>query len=156
MRTLAPGMALMVLGLLLLANQGQHAGYFPGIFLAFLLLGLGAGTAFMPLITVAMSEVPRQDSGLASGIVNVSNQISAAVGLALLGTIATHHTKTLVAQGDALPGALLSGYHLAFYIAAASVAVGLTVALVVLRPPDAPASQEAGEARATELATQPA
>ena len=77
--------------------QGLHASYFPGLFLAFLALGLGAGASFLPLLTMGMSDSAPQDAGLASGIINVSVQLFGAIGLATLGTIATDHTKTLSA-----------------------------------------------------------
>src|SRR5438874_5535309 len=86
-RLLVGGLSLIIAGLLTLAEQGAHASYFPGLFVAFLLLGLGAGASFLPLLTVGMSDAPRRDAGLASGIVNVSIQLSGASGLAPLGTI---------------------------------------------------------------------
>ena len=79
-------------------RQGVHASYFPGLFLAFLLLGLGAGASFLPLLTIGMSDAPARDAGLASGIINVSVQLFGAIGLATLGTIATDHTKALSAE----------------------------------------------------------
>jgi hypothetical protein len=88
----------------------------------------------MPLTIIAMAEVPAVDAGLAAGIGNVSMQVSAAIGLAALGTIATDHSRALLAQGQSLTSALNGGYQLAFEIAAACVAVGLLVVLVVLRP----------------------
>ena len=133
-RTLIPGMVAIVAALVLMANTGQNASYFPELFGAYLLFGIGAGTSFMPLVTIAMSEVPPQDAGLASGIANVSMQISAAIGLAALGTISSGHSTALVAQGYPLSSALTGGYQLSFGIAAACVAVGLLVVLVVLRP----------------------
>jgi EmrB/QacA subfamily drug resistance transporter len=133
-RILIPGMAAIVIALALMAGAGANASYFPELFGAYMLFGIGAGTSFMPLITIAMSEVPSQDAGLASGIANVSMQVSAAIGLAALGTISSGHTSVLVAQGYSLPGALTGGYQLSFGIAAACVALGLLVVLVVLRP----------------------
>jgi MFS family permease len=127
-------MVAIVAALVLMANTGQNASYFPELFGAYLLFGIGAGTSFMPLVTIAMSEVPPQDAGLASGIANVSMQISAAIGLAALGTISSGHSTALVAQGYSLSSALTGGYQLSFGIAAACVAVGLLVVLVVLRP----------------------
>jgi hypothetical protein len=61
-------------------------------------------------------------------------QISAAIGLAALGTISTGHTASLTAQGVSLSAALTSGYQLSFGIASMCVAAGLLVVLVVLRP----------------------
>ena len=132
-RILIPGMIAIITALALMANAGENASYFPELFGAYLLFGIGAGTSFMPLITIAMSEVPAQDAGLASGIANVAMQISAAIGLAALGTISSGHSTALVAQGYSVSSALTSGYQLSFGIAAACVAVGLLVVLVVLR-----------------------
>ena len=66
----------------MLTGAGVHTSYFPTVMVAFLLMGLGAGLAFMPLLTIAMADVPAQDAGLASGIVNASLQLSAALGVA--------------------------------------------------------------------------
>jgi EmrB/QacA subfamily drug resistance transporter len=132
-RILIPGMIAIIAALAMMANAGPNASYFPELLVAYILFGIGAGTSFMPLITIAMSEVPTKDAGLASGIANVAMQISAAIGLAALGTISTDHSKALAAQGYSLPIALTGGYQLAFGIAAACVAVGLLVVLVFLR-----------------------
>ncbi|HEY3758621.1 MAG TPA: MFS transporter [Solirubrobacteraceae bacterium] len=134
-QTLVAGLFGIIIGLLLLAVQGVHASYFPGLFFAFLALGLGAGASFLPLLTMGMSDSAPRDAGLASGIINVSVQLFGAIGLATLGTIATDHTKALSAAGHALPSALTGGYHLAYIVAAACVGVGVLAALVVLRPP---------------------
>jgi EmrB/QacA subfamily drug resistance transporter len=133
-RVLVPGMLAIVTSLAVMANTGENAGYFPVLLGAYTLFGIGAGTSFMPLITIAMSEVPAQDAGLASGIANVSMQIAAAIGLAALGTISSGHTATLLSKGYALSSALTGGYQLSFGIAATCVAVGVLVVLVVLRP----------------------
>jgi hypothetical protein len=78
--------------------------------------------------------VPAADAGLGSGITNVSQQISGALGLALLGTVATNHTNGLVASHHGVISSLIAGYHLAFLTGAAAIAVGMLLALVLLRP----------------------
>ncbi|HST32962.1 MAG TPA: MFS transporter [Solirubrobacteraceae bacterium] len=143
--TLAAGLVGIIAGLVLLATQGVHASYFPGLFFAFLALGLGAGASFLPLLTIGMSDAPKRDAGLASGIVNVSVQLFGAIGLATMGTIATDHTKALTASGHALTSALTGGYHLAYVVAAISVAVGIIAAFVTLRPPSRTVMQEVEE-----------
>ena len=142
--TLVAGLSGIAVALLLLSTSGVHASYFPGLFFAFLLLGLGAGASFLPLLTIGMSEAPPRDAGLASGIINVSVQLFGAIGLATLGTIATDRTKTLNAQGDSLAGALSGGYHLAYVVGAAAVAIGIVAALALLRTPPRAAVQQAG------------
>jgi EmrB/QacA subfamily drug resistance transporter len=134
-QTLAAGLVGIIVGLVLLATQGVHASYFPGLFFAFLALGLGAGASFLPLLTIGMADAPKRDAGLASGIINVSVQLFGAIGLATLGTVATDHTKALSASGHSLAGALTGGYHLAYIVAAACVGVGILAAFLVLRPP---------------------
>jgi EmrB/QacA subfamily drug resistance transporter len=143
--TLMGGLAGIVAGLLLLAGQGVHAVYFPGLFSAFLLIGLGAGASFLPLLTMGMADAPPRDAGLASGIINVSVQLFGAIGLATLGTIATDRTKTLTADGHSLDSALTGGYHLAYVVGAVCVAAGIAAALLILRPPASTVSQEVEE-----------
>ncbi len=153
MRVLVGGMVTAILGLALLTTTGAHTSFFPTIFFAYFAIGLGIGNAFMPLLTIAMADVPAADAGLGSGITNVSQQVAGALGLAVLGTIATNHSKTLEAQGHALSSSLISGYHLAFTIGAASIAVGIVTALAVLRTrtPDAVVEPEAVEEPAVYL-----
>jgi MFS family permease len=158
--TLTAGLSSIIAGLLLLTTVGVHASYFPGLFFAFLLLGLGAGASFLPLLTIGMSDAPPRDAGLASGIINVSVQLFGAIGLATLGTIATDHAKTLSAQGYSLSHALTGGYHLSYLIGAAAVAAGIIAALALLRTPPSARAQEvhadAEAAGGAELAPQPA
>jgi len=130
---LIPGLVLITSALVLLSTADQHAAYFPGIFGAYLLFGIGAGMSFMPLMTIMMADVPAADAGVASGVANVTMQVGAAFGLAALGTIATDHSRTLIAQGNSIVSALTGGYQLGFAIAAACVATGLLIVVVVLR-----------------------
>jgi len=142
MRVLLAGMPAVIAGLVLLTTTGAHTPYFPTIAGSFFLIGLGIGVAFMPLLQIAMADVPAADAGLGSGIVNVSQQISGALGLAVLSTIATNHSKALAASGTSLTQSLIGGYHLAFTIGAVAVGVGILTALLVLRRrPQASAGQ---------------
>jgi EmrB/QacA subfamily drug resistance transporter len=155
LRTLSAGLGTIALALVLLAGAGVHAGYFPGIFFAFLLLGLGAGASFLPLLTIGMADAPPRDAGLASGIINVSVQLFGAIGLATLGTIATDHTKALSAKGYALSSALTGGYHLAYLVGAGAVAIGVLAALLTLRQPTQRQPQEVHARREGELEPAP-
>jgi EmrB/QacA subfamily drug resistance transporter len=128
------GLLAIVAALALLAGADDQSSYFPRLLIAFALLGLGAGTSFMPLLSIALEDVPTQDAGLASGIVNVSMQLSAALGLAVLGSISSDRAATLVARGVSLNTSLVDGFHLAFVIAGVCVGVGLLAAQVLLRP----------------------
>jgi EmrB/QacA subfamily drug resistance transporter len=136
LRVLTAGMASAVAGLLLFSTVGPHTSFFPTIFLACFAIGLGIGNAFMPLLTLAMADVPAADAGLGSGITNVAQQISGALGLAIFSTVAANHTQGLVADGHDLTGSLISGYDVAFLAGAVAIAVGIVLAFVLLRPGD--------------------
>jgi EmrB/QacA subfamily drug resistance transporter len=133
-RVLMPAMWSVIAGLLLWSQAGPQASYFPLVAGGLVLMGAGMGTGSVPLLTLAMSEVPAEDAGLASGIVNVSMQVAGAVGVAVLGTIATDRTRSLLASHHASAQALTSGYHLAFLVAAGWVAAGVLAAVVLVRP----------------------
>jgi EmrB/QacA subfamily drug resistance transporter len=148
LRVLVAGMASAALGLLLFSTAGPETAFFPTIFFACFAIGLGIGNAFMPLLTIAMAEVPAADAGLGSGIANVTQQVSGALGLALLGTLATDHTKALLATHHGVTSSLIAGYHLAFVTGAAAISIGLLLALTLLRSrPPRPALQLAYDSR---------
>ena len=101
---------------------------------SFLLVGLGGGLAGAPLMTVALSEVPAADTGIASAIVNLSMYVPGAIGLAVVGALAADHTRVLSAHGAPPADALVGGYQLGYLVCAGAVAAGLLVAMSVLRP----------------------
>jgi MFS family permease len=142
---LLAGLIACAAGLGLLSQVGAHTAYLPVLLPAFLLIGLGAGLSFMPLLTIAMADVPAPDAGLASGIVNTSLQLSAAIGVAVLGTVAAERTKTLLGHGHAPTAALLGGYHLAFIVAVACALSAIVAALVLLRRPGQTEVETVGE-----------
>ena len=137
MRVLVSGLTTVVGGLVLLTTTGADTAFFPTLFAAYLLIGLGIGTAFLPLLTIAMADIPAADAGLGSGLVNVSQQMAGALGLAVLGTIATSRTHALARAHDSLVQSLIGGYHLAFTVGAASVIAAVITALAFLRSPQA-------------------
>jgi len=131
------GLPALIGGLALFATVQTHTAYAPTIIAALVLMGLGAGSSFVPLMTIAMAKVPARDAGVASGFLNVAMQVAAALGLAILGAVTAHRTATLLAQGSSHAAAQLGGYHLAFALSAGAVAVGLLVTLLVVRTPTA-------------------
>jgi EmrB/QacA subfamily drug resistance transporter len=149
--TLLPSIVLIAAGLLLFARTPVDANYVVDILPPMVLFGVGAGFGFPSLMTLAMSGATPSDSGLASGLVNTSVQVGGAIGLAVLATISAERTEGLLADGESTASALNSGYHLAYLIGVGCVAVALVVALVVLRPGESPAQQEAaGDGHASE------
>ncbi len=138
-RTLFPGLALILAGLLLFARVPVDGSYLTDVFPMCVLLGIGAGTCFPALMNLAMSDSTPQDAGLASGLVNTTAQVGAALGLAVLATLSASHTEGLLGDGEAAAAALTGGYRFAFWIAAGLVAAAIVVALTVLKPDAEPA-----------------
>jgi EmrB/QacA subfamily drug resistance transporter len=134
-RTLIPGVAAIGVGLLLFARTPVDGSYAADLLAPMLMVGLGVGTAFPALMTLAMSGATPSDSGLASGLVNTSMQVGGAIGLAVLATLATERTNHLVGAGESNAAALTGGYHLAYLVGAALVGVALAIAVGVLRAP---------------------
>jgi EmrB/QacA subfamily drug resistance transporter len=134
--TMVPALVLLAAGLLLFSRTPVDGDYWTDILPVMILLGLGAGLSFPPIMTLAMSDVRPEDSGLASGLVNMSSQVGGAVGLAVLATLATSRTGNLRADGQPLAEALNSGFHLGYVIGAALLAVTVVIAVVVLRTPE--------------------
>jgi MFS family permease len=127
--TLVAGTVLAAVALLLFRSAPVHADYLTDLLPVMVLIGIGAGLAFPSLMTIAMSSATPEDAGIASGLVNTTQQVGGALGLAVLATLSSTHSSTLLAHGDSAASALTSGYHLAFTIGAvlATVAVGLAV-----------------------------
>jgi EmrB/QacA subfamily drug resistance transporter len=132
MPIMVTGMLASIVGMLLFRSAGVGTEYFPTIALANFAIGTGIGLAMMPLLTIAMSDVPAADRGLGSGVITVAQQVGGAFGLAVLSTLAATHTNSLIADGNSLQSALVGGYRLAFGLGAGCFAVGIVAAVVVL------------------------
>jgi EmrB/QacA subfamily drug resistance transporter len=143
--TLAPGLALVAAGLGVLQRAPIDATYVRDLLPAMLLLGVGAGLAFPALTSLAMSGATPSDSGLASGLFNTTQQVGAALGLAVLATLSATRTGDLRASGESVNQALVGGYHLAFAIAGFLVLAALATALAFLRSEGAVEAAPAAE-----------
>jgi EmrB/QacA subfamily drug resistance transporter len=151
--TLVASLAAIGAGLLLFSRTPVGATYAVDILPAMLLIGLGAGLGFPAIMTLAMSGATPTDSGLASGLVNTSTQVGGAIGLAVLATLATERTDSLLAGGESTAAALNGGYHLAYVVGAALVAVAIPIVLRVVRV-EQPAAQHAGRHESEHAAAQ--
>jgi EmrB/QacA subfamily drug resistance transporter len=143
--TLIPGVIVVGIGLLLFARTPVDGDYLTDLLAPMLLIGLGVGTAFPSLMTLAMSGATPEDSGLASGLVNTSMQVGGAIGLAVLATLATERTDSQLADGVGRLAALNSGYHLAYVIGAILVGLAVVIAVTVLREVPMPSPEEMAE-----------
>jgi EmrB/QacA subfamily drug resistance transporter len=154
--TLLPGLTLILGGLLYFSRSPVDASYLPDVLPAMVLLGLGAGLSFPSLMNLAMSGAHQDDAGLASGLVNTTMQVGGALGLAVIATLASSRTESLLAGGDGQAQALTGGFHLAFLVGAGLVVAAIGIALSVLEPLPAPVLEEVtGEAPA-EFRAEPA
>jgi MFS family permease len=149
----------IVFGLLLFARTPVDGNYLTDLLPPLLLVGLGVGTSFPSLMTLAMSGATPEDSGLASGVVSTSMQVGGAIGLAVLATLAAQRTDNKLADGAGQLAALNSGYHLAYLIGATLVAAAVVIAFTVLREvpmPSPEAMAEHAQAPAAEPEPEPA
>jgi EmrB/QacA subfamily drug resistance transporter len=111
---LGAGLGLAAVGLTLFARAPVDGSFAIDVLPSMILLGIGAGMAFNPVLLAAMSDVSPNEAGLASGIVNTSFMMGGALGLAVLASLAASRTDTLLSSGESHLAALTGGYHLAF------------------------------------------
>ena len=149
---LTAGLLLAGVGLLLFARAPVDGNFVVDVLPSMVLLGLGAGMAFNPVLLAAMSDVEQSEAGLASGVVNTSFMMGGALGLAILASLAASRTDSLVASGDGPLAALTGGYHLAVLVGALFAAAAAVAGAALLRPSAAPAHTEVEPVPATEAA----
>ncbi|MEV4410756.1 MFS transporter [Catellatospora sp. NPDC049609] len=142
---LLAGLAVLAVGLLLLGRAPVGGSYPVDVLPVLVLMGLGMGLAIPAVIMLAMSGARPADAGLASGLNNTAQQAGAAVGLAVLATVAASHTATLLDGGADPVRALRDGYSLAFVVSAGFVLAGLAVALLIRPQQPSPAAEQAAE-----------
>ncbi|HEV2902041.1 MAG TPA: DHA2 family efflux MFS transporter permease subunit [Gaiellaceae bacterium] len=130
---LAVGLGLASLGLLLFARAPVDGNFVVDVLPSMILLGLGAGMAFNPVLLAAMSDVEPSDAGLASGVVNTAFMMGGALGLAVLASLAASRTDTLAASGDGPLEALTGGYHAAFLVGALFALAAAVIGGTLLR-----------------------
>jgi EmrB/QacA subfamily drug resistance transporter len=130
------GMSLLTIGLLYFTQVSVKGSYWTDLFPGFLILGIAIPFAFVPITIAALAGTKPQEAGLASGLINTSQQIGGAVGIALLSSIAVSTTDDAVASGDAVPSALTDGFVNAFWAGAAIAFVGVLVSVFLVRGRD--------------------
>ena len=133
---LTVGMLLLGGGLAYFTQISVNGSYFGDLFIGFLLVGVGLGFAFVPVSIAALAGATGKEAGLASGLINTSQQIGGALGLAILTTVSTTRTTNLLDDGVAQPNALTSGFQLAFWVGVGFAVVALAATLVLLKRDD--------------------
>ncbi len=133
---LAVGMGAILAGLVWFTQISADGTYAADLLGGFLLIGVGLGFSFVPVSIAALAGVSGQDAGLASGLINTSQQIGGALGVAILTTVSTSTSEGSAADGVPQGQALVDGFSAAFWVAAAFAVVAIVLTLTVLRRQD--------------------
>jgi EmrB/QacA subfamily drug resistance transporter len=142
------GMSLLTIGLVYFTQVSVGGNYWADLLPGFLIIGLGIPFAFVPISIAAFAGTREEEAGLASGLMNTSQQIGGAVGIAILSTVATSTTTDEVGNGTQLPIALTDGFQAAFWTGAAIAFAGVLVSIFLVRGRDL--RPQESEAPATE------
>ncbi len=133
---LITGMVLLGLGLAFFSQVSVGGSYVSDLLPGFLLIGVGMGFSFVPISIAALAGITSTEAGLASGLINTSQQIGGALGIAILATVSTTRTDNLLANGTERAAALTGGFSIAFWVAAAFAVVSLIATIALLRRDD--------------------
>jgi MFS family permease len=146
------GLLLSTVALVWFARLPVHGHYFSDLFPPFIISGLGLALAFVPMSIGALTGVRERDAGIASGLINTTQQIGGAIGVAVATTVATtftaHYVNAHPGTGSFDPAALTHGFQIAFYALAGMAAVGALIAAIMLerKPAEAEDAQIAPDA----------
>jgi cyanate permease len=143
-RTVAFGMLLMVIGLVLFARLGQGAG-FTDLLPGFMLFGAGAGLMNVPLTNAVMEAVPQASAGVASALLNASREVAGLLGITVIGAVLRSRQGAALRAGASPLHAFLDGYHTGLLVTIALLAAGVAVSYLTLRPRTAPAARPAAQ-----------
>jgi predicted MFS family arabinose efflux permease len=135
------GMSLLTIGLVYFTQVSVGGSYWTDLLPGFLIIGLAIPFAFVPISIAAFAGTRQDEAGLASGLMNTSQQIGGAVGIAILSTIATSWTSDSVQNGAQLPVALTDGFQAAFWAGAAVAFAGVLVSIFLVRGRDLQAQE---------------
>jgi EmrB/QacA subfamily drug resistance transporter len=129
---LSLGLVIATVGFILLTRVSGHDDYWSHILPAMIVLGLGLGLSFVPITIAATSGVAPGDSGLASGLLNTTQQVGGSLGLAILSSVSTSRANSALAGGSPLPEALTHGFKGAFVVAAGLCVLALVLAISLI------------------------
>jgi len=139
------GMSFLTAGLVYFTQVSVGGSYLADLLPGFLMIGIGIGFSYVPISIAALAGVEPAEAGLASGLINTSQQIGGALGIAALSTIATSRTDDAVANGSALPSALVHGFSSAFLAGVIVAGLGVLAALALIRRDELEQPQKVAE-----------
>jgi EmrB/QacA subfamily drug resistance transporter len=143
---LVVGMTSLTAGLVYFTQVSVGGSYLADLLPGFLLIAVGLGFSFVPISIAALAGIQPAEAGLASGLINTSQQIGGALGIAALSTIATSRTEDAIAGGSTQAAALVSGFHGAFLAGVILAAIGIVAALTLIRRDELEQGAESVEA----------
>jgi EmrB/QacA subfamily drug resistance transporter len=137
------GLVLMSFSYLWFTQLPPDGTFWTHLFIPYLASGFGLAFIFIPLSLAALTVVEDRITGISSGLLNTSQQIGGALGVAIMATMSTTHSETLLEEGRSQPEAFTSGYNWAFWVAASFMVAGAVITLAILRNRDVPTSEQA-------------
>jgi EmrB/QacA subfamily drug resistance transporter len=133
---LVTGMAALTAGLVYFTQVSVGGSYLGDLLPGFLLVGVGLGFSFVPISIAALAGTKPSEAGLASGLINTSQQIGGALGIAVLSAVATSWTKDATQNGVPVQQALTDGFHAAFWVGVIVAGLGIAASLALVRGRD--------------------
>ena len=133
---MAIGLALITAGMVWYSQIPVHGHFASDLLPGYLMVGVGMAFSFIPMSIAALAGVAPQEAGLASGLINTSQQVGGALGVAIAASVAFTHMKTLLHSGHDPASALTSGFQLGFWVIGAFSAVAVVATLVLVRSPE--------------------
>ena len=130
---LVTGMSLLTIGMLYFTQVSVGGSYVRDLLPGFLIVAVGMSFAFVSVSIAALAGIETKEAGLASGMINTSQQIGGALGIAILSSVAVAQTGCAARAGDSVPDALTTGFHAAFWVGAAIAALGVVASAVLIR-----------------------
>ncbi|MBA3366099.1 MAG: MFS transporter [Actinobacteria bacterium] len=130
---LVTGLALLTAGILWYTQISVDGSYPVDLLPGFILTGIGIPLSFIPINIAALAGVEEREAGLASGLINTSQQIGGAIGVAVISTVAFEHAETLVQSGETPPAALTEGFQWGFWVGGGIWLVALLAAITLMR-----------------------
>jgi EmrB/QacA subfamily drug resistance transporter len=130
---LVTGMSLLTVGLFWFTQVSVDGSYVTDLLPGFLIVGAGMPFSFVSISIAALAGIEAKDAGLGSGLITTSQQIGGALGIAILSSVAVAHTESAARSGDALPSALVTGFHAAFWVGTVVASLGVLASLVLIR-----------------------
>jgi MFS family permease len=130
---LVAGMTALALGVAYFTRISVGGSYVDDLLPGFLTIGFGLGFSFVPISIAALAGIEPAEAGLASGLINTSQQIGGALGIATLSTIASSRTHDALATGASHADALVTGFHAAFWGAVVVAVIGVVASITLIR-----------------------